>query len=140
MKALIDTCVIIDALQNREPFFDDAQNIIIASANGEYEGYVSAKALLDVYYIIRKYRSDKETRKYVLSIMDLFGVIDTTGEDLLEAVNGPVKDFEDGVMSETAARAGMDIIVTRNIKDYKKAKIKAALPSDFLALLDGGIS
>ena len=33
MRALIDTCIIIDALQAREPFAEDAQQIFLAVAN-----------------------------------------------------------------------------------------------------------
>jgi predicted nucleic acid-binding protein len=47
-----------------------------------------------------------------------------------------MNDYEDAVMAETAARAGADVIVTRNLRDYRNAKIKAMPPSDFLAILD----
>ena len=29
MKALIDTCVIVDVLQKREPFYQDAMDIVL---------------------------------------------------------------------------------------------------------------
>ena len=33
MRAVIDTCVIVDALQSREPFCKDAQSIFLLCAN-----------------------------------------------------------------------------------------------------------
>ena len=36
MRAFIDTCVVIDALQSREPFAKDAQDIFLAAANNLY--------------------------------------------------------------------------------------------------------
>ena len=45
MRVLIDTCVIIDALQNREPFNADAQKIFMAVANRQCSGFVSAKSV-----------------------------------------------------------------------------------------------
>ena len=33
MRAVIDTCVIVDALQSREPFCEDAQSIFLLCAN-----------------------------------------------------------------------------------------------------------
>ncbi|MFQ7077569.1 MAG: PIN domain-containing protein [Christensenellaceae bacterium] len=45
MRAFIDTCVVIDALQSREPFAKDAQDIFLAAANNLYLGYISAKAV-----------------------------------------------------------------------------------------------
>ena len=49
MKALIDTCIIIDALQSREPFKDDAQKIFLSAARKEFDGYVTANSITDIY-------------------------------------------------------------------------------------------
>ena len=40
MKVLVDTCIIIDALQSRVPFAEVAQKIFIHSANKHFEGYL----------------------------------------------------------------------------------------------------
>ena len=37
MKVLVDTCIIIDALQSRVPFAEAAQKIFIHSANKHFE-------------------------------------------------------------------------------------------------------
>lgn len=37
MRVLVDTCVIIDALQSRVPFAEAAQKIFIYSANKQFE-------------------------------------------------------------------------------------------------------
>ena len=39
MRAVIDTCVIVDALQSREPFCKDAQSIFLLCANRQFEGF-----------------------------------------------------------------------------------------------------
>ena len=44
MRAVIDTCVIVDALQSREPFCKDAQSIFLRCANRQFEGFVTAKS------------------------------------------------------------------------------------------------
>ena len=41
MTAVIVTCVIIDALQNREPFSEDAQKLILAVSNRHFKGMYS---------------------------------------------------------------------------------------------------
>ena len=40
MRVLLDTCVIIDALQAREPFAEAAQEIFIAAANKQFTVYI----------------------------------------------------------------------------------------------------
>ena len=133
MKAIIDTCVILDYLQGREPFFDDALNLAIGSANREFEAYISANSITDLYYIIHKHTlDDKETRKHLTNFTQVFGITDTLAEDCIYALHSEMTDYEDAVMSETASRTGVDYIVTRNVRDYTKSKIPAVTPGEFL--------
>lgn len=50
--------------------------------------------------------------------------------------NSKFTDFEDCLQDECAVSVGADYIVTRNIKDFLNAKVKAVLPEDFLKTLD----
>lgn len=133
MRAVIDTCVILDYLQCREPFFDNALNIAIGRANNEFEAYITASSLTDLYYIIHRHtHSSIETRRIISDLTVLFGLIDTYAEDCINALHSEMKDYEDSVMSETAYRIKADCIVTRNIKDYERSRVPAVLPSEFL--------
>ena len=136
MKAIIDTCVILDYLQNREPFFDDALNIAIGRANREYEAYLTAASLTDLYYIIHRHtHSSIETHKIIDKLTQLFGVTDSYAEDCINALHNGMSDYEDAVMSETAYRIKADCIITRNEKDYSKSKVPAITPGEFLTKL-----
>ena len=93
MRAIIDTCVILDYLQCREPFFDDALNIAIGSANREYEAYISANSMTDLYYIIHKYtHDDNKTRKYLSDLFELPVLLDSFGMyPVIRLVGGRLK-------------------------------------------------
>ena len=54
MKALFDTCVIIDVLHHREPFWQDAYNCFLAVANRQAEGCITAKAFTDICYLTHR--------------------------------------------------------------------------------------
>lgn len=137
MRALIDTCIIIDALQNREPFYIDAQKIFLAVANRRFTGFLTAKSTADIYYLTHRYtHSDKDTRGVLNNLFCLFELLDTTGTDCRHALSSDISDFEDAVMVESAVRANMDCIVTRNIKDYARAPLPVYLPADFLLLFN----
>lgn len=137
MKALLDTCIIIDALQCREPFFDDAQNLLIANANDEFEGVITAKSVLDIYYIIHRYYHDNNrSRSVIMDLLSLMDVCETSKEDVNKAALSNIADYEDAVMAETAKRIGADALVTRNIKDYKNANIRVLEPYELLNELD----
>ena len=133
MRALIDTCVIIDALQNREPFAEDAQKIFLAVANKHFSGCITAKSSTDIYDLIHRLtHSDKETRKILSKLFTLFEVLDSAGIDCRKALSSGLSDYEDAVMVETAVRSDIDCIVTRNKKDYLKSAVFVFSPDEFL--------
>ena len=134
MRVLIDTCIIIDALQNREPFKDDSQKIFLLAANQQFTGYITAKSVTDIYYLMhRSTHSDKESRTVLSKLFKLFDLLDTDGIDCRKAIPSPISDFEDAVMIETAEREEIDFIVTRNLHDYTKSPVKVLSPKDFLS-------
>ena len=135
MIVLLDTCIIIDVLQDRQPFSDDAKKIFIAAANKQFEACITAKSVADIYYIThRATHSDEKSREIISKLFSLFSVLDTTGDDCKKALFSLISDYEDAIMVETAKKEGIDYIVTRNIKDYSKSSIDAILPADLLKI------
>ena len=124
MRALIDTCIVIDALQSREPFAEDAQQIFLAVANKRVMGFLTAKSAADVYYITHRHtHSDRDTRRVLSILFHLFELLDSAGMDCRRAISSELTDYEDALMTETALRCGMDCIVTRNLRDYRKSPV-----------------
>ncbi len=138
MRVILDTCIIMDTLQNREPFAEDAKNIVHATANKWFTGCITAKSSIDIYYLTHRCtHSDKDTRAILTKLFILFDVVYTTGMDARKAISSEVPDYEDAVMIETAIREDADCIVTRNIKDYSKSPVPVYEPAEFLRLLEG---
>ncbi len=136
MKVLIDTCVILDSIQSREPFAAAAEKIFLAAANDEFEGFITANSCTDIYYIInRSLHSKSKSREVLSNLFIIFNVLKTTAADCKLALSSDVSDYEDAVMVETAIRSGIDCIVTRNIKDYILSPITVYEPLQFLELL-----
>lgn len=105
-------------------------------ANLQCDGFLTAKAITDIYYLThRQTHSDIATRDVLTKLCALFGLLDTTASDVRRAVSAEISDFEDAVMIETAVRSNMDCIVTRNIRDYYKAPIPVYSPAEFVNLL-----
>ena len=138
MRVILDTCIIMDAIQNREPCAEDAKNIVRAAANKWFTGCITAKSSTDIYYLTHRCtHSDKDTRAILTKLFILFDVVDTAGMDARKAISSQVSDYEDAVMIETAMREDADCIVTRNIKDYSKSPVPVYDPAEFLRLLEG---
>lgn len=137
MRAVIDTCVVVDALQSREPFCQDAQSVFLLCANQRLQGFLTAKAITDIYYLThRQTHSDRAAREILTKLCTLFSLLDTTALDIRKAISAEVSDFEDAVMIETAVRSGADCIVTRNTRDYSKAPLPVYTPGALIALLE----
>lgn len=136
MIAIIDTCIIIDALQERIPFDKYAKEIFYAVANKTFEGCITAKSVTDIYDLSHRItHSDEKSRDILFKLFSLFSVADSYGEDCKNALVSKMSDYEDAVMVETAKRIQADYIITRNTKDYKSASIPVILPEDFLGII-----
>lgn len=133
MKALIDTCVIVDILQKRDPFYAAAMEILLAVSNKKCTGILTAKSITDIYYILRRsIHNEQEVRKLVRVLFTLFEVVDTFSIDCELALSSTIKDYEDAIMVETGSRVGAECIVTRNLKDYKLSTLPVLSPDQFL--------
>lgn len=137
MRILLDTCVIMDAVQKRAPFADDAKKIFREAAMNGFIGCITAKASTDIYYLAHRCtHSDRDTRIILTKLFALFDVLDTAALDCKKAISSSVADYEDAVMIETAVSNGIDYIVTRNTKDYKASPIPVLSPDAFLQMLE----
>ena len=132
-RILIDTNVLLDYLLEREPFFEDAKNVILACANGEIKGCIAAHSITNMFFILRKDYNIKERREILSSLCEIFDVegIDKT-KILSGLANEDFSDFEDCLQMECAKNYGAEYIVTRNVSDYKNSEIKATLPCEYL--------
>lgn len=134
MIAIIDTCIIIDALQKREPFVKAAKEIFHIAATYRCDCYITAKSLADIYYIMhRATHNDSETRLIIYKLSTLFNIADTMAVDTQNATFSDISDFEDAIIHATAQRIKADYIVTRNIKDYKKSLVAVLSPNEFVS-------
>ena len=133
MKVLIDTCVVVDLLQKREPFAEAAYRLFQAAAEDRFDGCITAKSATDIYYIMRRHMHDSAAaREKLNSLLTLIGMLDTAADDVFHAISSPAADFEDAVLMETAARCRMDRIVTRNIRDFRESSVPVCTPEEFL--------
>lgn len=136
MKVLVDTNVIIDGLQSRKGFLEDAGLVMLRAC--DYDGYIAASSVTDIFYLQRRFFHDKQQAKENLAdLLRIFKVLDTTVEDCKNALRSEATDFEDAVLMESAMRAGVDAIVTRNKKDFQGSSVNVYDPVEFLRALRG---
>ena len=138
MRALLDTNVIVDVLQRREPWFSDGKKIFYAIANKQIIGCITAKEAADIHYFSRKQFTgqknvDAKARQVMAKLYALFELIDTLAIDCQNAIAIENNDYEDAIMIESATRVGLDCIITRNPDHFKTAAISVYSPAEFVA-------
>ena len=138
MRVLVDTCVIIDALAQREPFKESAQEIIRLGAENKHSFFISAKSFLDIHYVLKHYLHDETiVRKSLMDLSEAIEVCDLDETSVLFALNSSRRDYEDSVQIETALQQTADAIVTRNVKYFEDSPIPVLSPSEFIARIKG---
>lgn len=136
LEILIDSNIILDLVQEREPFKSLAKKIIALCIKREINGYVTAHSLCDIFYILRKDKTVHERLSLISNICKYLTVISERQTDFeIIAENTETKDLEDSLQMICAENANLDYIVTRNVKDFEKSRIPAVEPEDFLKTL-----
>lgn len=98
MRILIDTNIILDVLLKREPFYENAANVLKATENSDIKEFVSASAITDIYYIAYKTLRDKAKVKELLkSILRIVSVAGIPAEDIYRSLELDWNDFEDSI-------------------------------------------
>ena len=133
MRILIDTNVILDILQKREPFFADSYRALRKAIESDAECLLSASAATDIFYMLRKaLGSAQQAKEQIEQLAQLVSFADVQGMDIHTALMREMPDFEDAVVDAVAERNGASYILTRNIKDFADSVVPAILPADFL--------
>ncbi len=133
MRILIDTNVILDILQKREPFFADSYQALHKAIEADTECLISASAATDIFYMLRKFlKSAEQAKERIEQLAQLVTFVDVQGMDIHTAIMRSMPDFEDAVVDAVAERNGVSYILTHNTKDFIGSVIPAITPTNFL--------
>ena len=134
-RILVDTNILLDYLLEREPFFEDAKQVIMSCIDGKSNGCIAAHSISNMFFILRKDYSAKERREILLNLCKIFDIEGIDKAKLIFGLqNENFSDFEDCLQMECAKAYEADYIVTRNVSDYATSEIKAILQKDYIEL------
>lgn len=132
-KVLIDTDIILDFLFDRKPFSDDASKILSLCESKQMQGFVTAIMLSNIYYLLRKTAKHEKVIESLKVLMNILDIVTTDRKSVLNALNSEFKDFEDALQDFSAeSDKEINIIITRNIKDYKSSNLSVMQPEIYL--------
>lgn len=130
-KIFVDTNIVLDLLQKREEFYADAQELFTLSDKKEVKLFISALTLANTHYILCKHLK-MQARKVLAKFKVLVEVLRIDDKIMALALVSDLKDFEDAIQYYTAIENNMDLIITRNGKDFKTSSIPVLTTNEFL--------
>lgn len=133
MKVLFDTCVVIDIFGKSSFFFDSFCAYDVALIRG-FDPCLSVSSTTDICYLLhaRGFADKKRAAELTAKCLELFDLVENTGQDCMRACNNSMSDYEDALIAASAYRADVDLIITRNAKDFKNSPVAAMTPSQFV--------
>ncbi|MBR4384969.1 MAG: PIN domain-containing protein [Treponema sp.] len=136
INILIDSNIILDVVQEREPFTSNAKNILSQCITRRINGFVTAHSLCDIFYILRKDKTLAERLSLIGTLCKYVTVLSERQSDFEDIANNPeTRDLEDSLQMVCAENYALDYIVTRNTKDFSASKIPAIEPDTFINIL-----
>lgn len=133
-RILVDTNIVIDLLARRKEFYEEAAELFSRSDKNELNLTISSLTFANANYVLSKLKSTKETReilrkfKVLVEILNLDDKITT-----LALSDDEFPDFKDGLQYYSAMENQLEVIITRNKKDFKNSKIPVLTAKEFLA-------
>ena len=134
-NALIDSDVLLDFFFDREPFAKYASYVLTQCELKKLNGYITPVIISNVYYLLRKISSHQRVIKKLNQLLTLTEVLIIDKKIILNAMNSKFNDFEDALQNYACENNGqVEMIITRNIKDYQKSNLSVLTPEDYFKL------
>ena len=132
-KIFLDTNVVIDLLDKREPFYKAAVAIFTLAYNKKVVLYVSPMTYATASYLLRKH--GQEQMKLLLRNFRQLSKVTVADEKVVDdALASFFVDYEDALQYYSALSKNVDAIVTRNVKDFQYSKIPVLTPDEYLSI------
>lgn len=132
---LIDTDVLIDVALDQVPFSENSAQLLDLVELGYERACIAWHSISSLYYLVAPKHGGFSTRDFIVQLTHIVDVATTDAEGVRYAASLPMKDFEDALQVAAARAYGATLIVTRNLKDYKKSPIPAVSPAEAIGRL-----
>jgi len=132
----IDTDIIIDLLIDRKPHSGEVAIIFTLIEQRKLKGYVSSLTFSNLYYLLRKVESHNKVIAKLESISKLLTILKVDQQTIKDAISSGFTDFEDSIQYNCARDCKkIDVLITRNVKDFKNTEIPVMTPADYLKMV-----
>lgn len=138
-KILFDTNIILEWLLERDDFYETSTKCIELCKNSMIQGFLTPHSISDIFYFMRKEKGLAESKELIILLVNLFYILAEDENTLISIVDSDLwkndlwNDVEDAMQMVSASLNNMDLILTRNPKDFKNSAVKYLSPDEYLA-------
>jgi len=134
-KIFVDSDIILDLMLERDQFFNHAAELFNLIEKNKIKASVSALHFSNLHYIIRKVKSNELAKSVLRKLAILVNILPIDEKTIELALESDFPDFEDAIQYYACLDNDIDVIVTRNKKDYISGKLPVMSAEEYLASL-----
>lgn len=136
MDLMLDTDIVLDHIDRREPFYELSRRVCLLGLTGEATTYISVNMLTDIHYLLSRDYGSRRAQDMIESNLAFLHVVGLSAEDARKALAARWDDFEDCLVARCAEKIKADYIVTRNVQDFRLSSVRAVTPAELFACLE----
>ena len=136
-KLFVDTNIVIDLLSRREPFFEEAATLFSLADRKQIELTVSSLTIANTSYALLRQMDSNKAKSILRKLRLIMRILQLDDKIIGLALNDETfTDFEDGLQYFTAIENGQELIITRNLKDFKNSKLPTMTAKQFIESIE----
>lgn len=132
-RLFIDTDVALDLLSGREPHNTPAAELFSMADSGKVKLYISPLSIINLNYLLSRQYDKTESRRILTSFKVLVNITSIDAKIIDLALSSKFNDLEDAIQYFTVVEYNIPILITRNTKDYKYAKIPILSAEEYIS-------
>lgn len=130
-RLFLDTNIVVDLLEGREPFCYDAAQLFTMAHDKKVELLVSPMTFSTASFLLRKHGS-KGVRILLSNLRQLVSVTISDERTVDDSIASQFKDFEDAMQYYNALNAKAVIIITRNGKVFTASNLPVMTATEYI--------
>ena len=135
-KLFVDTNIVIDLLSRREPHFLEAAALFSMADKKQIKITVSSLTIANTNYALMRQMDGRKAKSILRKLRLITGVLPLNEKIIDLALNDEtMPDFEDALQYFIALENAQDIIITRNLKDFRSSRLPVMTANQFINVL-----
>ena len=132
-KIFVDTNIVIDLLSRREPYFKEAAVLFSLADKKQIKLTLSSLTIANTNYVLLTQMDSNKVKSILRKLRLIVKILPLDDKIIGLALNDELfSDFEDGLQYYTAIENEQELIITRNLKDFKNSKLPVMTAGQFI--------